>query len=71
MGLDFSHGTNFAKDVGQKFNCLVHSFGKFGHFTMVVSFGRANFKLEEDLVGIALESVIGGYCGNFKVSLLR
>jgi hypothetical protein len=38
---------------------------------MVVSFGRPNFRLEEDLVGIALEAVIGGYYGEMKVSSLN
>jgi hypothetical protein len=37
----------------------------------VVSFGRANFRLSEESVGIALEAAIGGYCGHLKVSLLR
>jgi hypothetical protein len=70
MGLDYTHGSNFAKEVNRSFNCSVHPSERSGHFTMVVSFGRAKFKLEEDLVGIALESTIGGYCGNLKVSRL-
>jgi hypothetical protein len=70
MGLDYSHGSNFAKEIGRLFKCYVHPSEQSGHFTMVVSFGRAKFKLEEDLVGIALESAIGGYCGNLKVSRL-
>jgi hypothetical protein len=37
---------------------------------MVVSFARANFRLSEDSIGIALEAVIGGYCGSLKVSQL-
>jgi hypothetical protein len=71
MGLDFSHGMNFAKDVRSKFNRQVHPSAKSGHFTMVVSFGRANFKLEEDLVSIALEAVIGALCSELKVSIIR
>jgi hypothetical protein len=71
MGLDFSHGMNFAKDVRSKFNRQVHPSAKSGHFTMVVSFGRAKFKLDEDLVSIALEAVIGGLCGDLKVSIIR
>ncbi|KAM0886498.1 hypothetical protein ACQ4PT_029612 [Festuca glaucescens] len=69
--LDFSHGINFAKDVKNKFNKEVHPSSSSGHFIMVVAFGRANFKLEEDLVGIALEAAIGGFCGQLKVSLLQ
>ncbi|KAM0868195.1 hypothetical protein ACQ4PT_041499 [Festuca glaucescens] len=71
MGLNFSHGNNFAKDVRYKFNVDVHPSSKDGHFLMVVSFGRANFRMEEDLVSIALESVIGGYCGELKVALIK
>jgi hypothetical protein len=70
MGLDYSHGSNFAKEIGRLFKCYVHPSEQSGHFSMVVSFGRAKFKLEEDLVGIALESAIGGYCGNLKMSRL-
>jgi hypothetical protein len=71
MGLDFSHGSNFAKDVLRKFACSVHPSNSSGSFIMVVSFGRANFKLEEDLVSIALEAAIGGFCGELKTSILR
>jgi hypothetical protein len=69
--LDFSHGINFAKDVKNKFHKEVHPSSSSGHFLMVVAFGRATFKLEEDLVGIALESAIGGFCGQLKVSQLQ
>jgi hypothetical protein len=71
MGLNFSHGINFAKDVRSKFNVDVHPSPEVGQFSMVVSFGRANFRMEEDLVSIALEAVIGGFCGELKVALLR
>ncbi|KAM0894957.1 hypothetical protein ACQ4PT_024153 [Festuca glaucescens] len=70
-GLSFSHGLNFAKDVKNFFNVDVHPSSKSCNFLMVVSFGHANFRMEEDLVSIALESVIGGYCGNLKVSLIK
>ncbi|KAM0861076.1 hypothetical protein ACQ4PT_046145 [Festuca glaucescens] len=49
LGLSFSHGNNFAKDVRNKFHADVHPSAKSGHFMMTVSFGRANFKMEEDL----------------------
>ena len=71
LGFSFSHGINFAKDVKSKFLADVHPSKESRHFVMVVSFGRATFKLDEDVVSIALESVIGGYCGELKVSLLR
>jgi hypothetical protein len=38
---------------------------------MVVSFGRATFRLSEDSVGLAIEAALGGYCGELKVSLLK
>jgi hypothetical protein len=71
MGLNFSHGINFAKDVRSKFNVDVHPSPQVGHFLMVDSFGRANFCMEEDLISIALESVIGGFCGELKVALIK
>jgi hypothetical protein len=70
MGLDFSPGKSFAKLIHQRFFLLVHSSIDTAHFTLVVSFGRANFRLSEESVGIALEAAIGGYCGHLKVSLL-
>ncbi|KAK1664301.1 hypothetical protein QYE76_052460 [Lolium multiflorum] len=69
--LDFSHGINFAKDVKNKFRKEVHPSSSSGRFLMVVAFGRATFKLEEDLVGIALEAAIGGICGQLKVSMIQ
>jgi hypothetical protein len=71
MGLDFSPGKSFAKLIRQRFFLSVHSSIDMAHFTLVVSFGRANFCLSEESVGIALEAAIGGYCGHLKVSLLR
>lgn len=37
---------------------------------MVVSFARHSFRLDEDNVGLALESTIGGYYSALKVSRL-
>jgi hypothetical protein len=70
MGLDFSDGISFAKFIRRKFYSAVHPSKETGSFTMVVSFGRANFRLSEDFVGIALEAAIGGYCGSLKVPQL-
>jgi hypothetical protein len=70
MGLDFSDGISFAKFIRHKFYSAVHPSKESGSFTMVVSFGRANFRLSEDSVGIALEAAIGGYCGSLMVSQL-
>jgi hypothetical protein len=70
MGLDFSAGISFAKYVYKRFFSNVHSSRDSDHFTLVVSFGRANFRLSEDSVGIALEATIGDFCGSLKVSIL-
>ncbi|KAM0838927.1 hypothetical protein ACQ4PT_060651 [Festuca glaucescens] len=71
LGLDFNPGMNFAKEVRNLFGSPVHPTKFSGHFTMIVSFGRATFRLSEDSVGLALEAAIGGYCGEMKVSLVR
>jgi hypothetical protein len=71
LGFSFSHGRNFARDVLAKFQTTVAPSDETGHFQMVLSFGRANFKMEEDLVGIALEAVVGGQCDQLKVSWLN
>ena len=70
LDLDFSPGMAFAKDIQRCFSTTVHPSDKSGHFTMVVSFVRASFRLDEDSVGLALEAAIGGYCGELKVSLI-
>jgi hypothetical protein len=70
MGLDFTYGIYFAKHVRKRFLSNVHSSRDSEHFTLVVSFGRANFRISEDSVGIALEAAIGGFCGSLKVSTL-
>jgi hypothetical protein len=71
LGLDFSHGRNFSKDVMHKFHSSVHSSNNAGHFMMVVYFARANFRMEGDLVALALEASLGGFCGELLVSSFR
>jgi hypothetical protein len=71
MGRDFSVGISFAKSICKRFFSAMHSSRDSDHFTLVVSFGRANFHLSEDSAGIALEAAIGGFCGSLKVSILR
>jgi hypothetical protein len=70
LGLDFSHGRNFARDVRSKFSSTVHPSANSGHFMLVVSFGRLSFRLDEESASLALEAALGGYCGEFKVSIL-
>jgi hypothetical protein len=62
MKLDFSYGYKVKADIKKRFGTTVRPLGKSNHFLLVVSFGRATFKLNEDVVGIALESCIGGNC---------
>ena len=71
MGLDFSRGYDFAKEVKRIFLSTVHPTMNSDQFIMVVSFARANFRLDVDTVAIALESAIGGLCGSLHVSLLH
>ena len=51
--------------------CTVHPNDGSGHFIMVVSFARHNFRLTEENVALALEAAIGGYCYSLQVSCLR
>ncbi|KAM0881896.1 hypothetical protein ACQ4PT_032653 [Festuca glaucescens] len=71
LGLDFSPGLAFARKARSEFYTTVHPARNSLHFTMVVSFGRSTFRLSEDNVSLALESVIGGLCDELKVSILR
>ena len=71
MGLDFSPGMKLASEIQRTFNRSVHPMKDTGHFTMVVSFARHSFRLDVDNVGLALESAIGGYCSQLKVSYLN
>jgi hypothetical protein len=68
--LDYSPGLKVAKYCYTKFARSVHPSASSGHFIMVVSFGRASFKLDESSVSIALEAATGGFSGDLKVSLL-
>jgi hypothetical protein len=71
MGLDFDHGKEFSKKVWRAHRRKVHPSPGFGAFTLVVSFGRASFRLDEDRVAIALESVIGGFCGDLNIKIIQ
>jgi hypothetical protein len=69
--LDFSYGHKFKADVRKRLASTVHPLGKSNHFLLVVSFGRANFKLTEDMAAIALESCIGGIAEDLMVQCLH
>ena len=70
MELDFSPGMKLSQEIHRTFNRSVHPTKDTGHFTMVVSFSRHSFRLDVENVGLALESAIGGYCSQLKVSYL-
>jgi hypothetical protein len=69
--LDFSYGHKFKTNVRKRLASTVHPLGKSNHFLLVVSFGRANFKLTEDMAAIALESCIGGIAEDLMVQCLH
>jgi hypothetical protein len=54
MGVDFTPGMNFATEVNKLFHAIVHPNARAKPFTMVVYFGRASFRLDEESVAIAL-----------------
>jgi hypothetical protein len=70
MGVDFTPGMNFAKDINKLFHSTVHANARAKPFTMVVSLGRASFWLDEESVAIALEATIGGLCGSLKFQFI-
>jgi hypothetical protein len=71
LGLDFSPGQAFAKEVRRSLHRSVHPSDGSGHFMMVVSFGRSSFRLDKESASLALEAATGGFCGSLNVSLLR
>jgi hypothetical protein len=71
LGLDFKAGENFAKEVLRKFSSTVHPLNGKNFFSLVVSFGRASFRMAEETVALALEAALGGFCGSLNVVQLR
>ena len=71
LGLDFSKGLAFADKVFQSTSFSVHPMDDLGLFTMVVSFGRHDFCLNEDSVAAALEAAIGGSAIEFLVFSIK
>ena len=68
--LDFSAGIAFTNSIWRHLGISVHPSSYTGHFIMVVSFGRATFKLDDLSVSTALEAALGGNSDKFKVSTL-
>ena len=71
LGLDFSKGFEFADKVFRSTGFPIHSTDDTGHFTMVVSFGRHDFRLSDDSLAAALEAAIGGSAIELGVSCIR
>jgi hypothetical protein len=71
LGLDFSPGLDFFRQARSEFHATVHPTRNSSHFTMVVSFGRSIFRLTEDNISVALESVIEGLCDELKGLVIR
>jgi hypothetical protein len=71
LGLDFKAGENFAKEVLRRFSSTVHPLNGKNYFSLVVSFGRATFRMAEETVALALEAALGGFCGSLFVTQLR
>jgi hypothetical protein len=55
----FGHPINFLAGPGRR------------EFVLVISFGRASFRLDIHTVSIILRSCFGGYAAGFKVKLLK
>ena len=71
LDLDFSKGMAFAEDVFRSCGKCIHPVDDTGHFIMVVSFSRHNFRLNDDSVAAALESAIGGSAIDLSVQLIK
>ena len=71
LDLDFSRGIAFAKEIRNLFGSDVHYSGEGVPFIMIVDFARATFRMEEDMASLALEAVLGGFCGMLKVQHVK
>jgi hypothetical protein len=73
VAFDFAKGVAFSKEVHSKFghqvNFLPNKSKK--EFFLVISFGRASFRLDMHTVGIVLQAHFGGIGNLFKVKFLR
>ena len=71
LGLDFSKGLEFADTGFRSTSFSVHPTEDTGHFTLVVSFSRHVFRLDDHSVAAALEAADGGSAIELGVSCLR
>jgi hypothetical protein len=67
--LNFDRGAKFESIIKTKFGHSVNFVPGFRRreFLLVVSFGRASFKLDIHMVGLALQSCFGGLASKFHV----
>jgi hypothetical protein len=70
---DFRPGRRFEREVFHCFGSLVHhpSSSPHGSFLLLVVFCRSSFRLSEELVGMALHSVLGSSPGGFHISCVK
>jgi hypothetical protein len=73
FSLSFGRGLKFSHDIMAKFGHSVNFTPGFRkrEFFLVVSFGRASFKLDVHTISIVLQDCFGGSPSQFHVSVLR
>jgi hypothetical protein len=73
FALDFNKGKKFASSCMEKFGHPVchQPFSRRNPFFLVISFGRATFRLDIHTVAICLQASFGGTASLFKVQHLR
>jgi hypothetical protein len=67
--LDFSYGHQFWAKVHDLFSSPVNPISALGHFFLVISFGRAQFRLDVLNVSVALSSCLG--CAYDEIYVIR
>jgi hypothetical protein len=71
LRLDLTDGDVLRSKVQQRFSSSVCPSSPSSGFSLVVSFGRANFNLDVNTVGLALSACLGDPYNSFRVSLIR
>jgi len=70
--ISFDPGLKFGNQIFQRFGCSVSPTPSqlSSSFKLVASFGRSAIRLNEDLVGLLLQSCLGGHSNDFHVKHL-
>jgi hypothetical protein len=71
LRLDLSPGDIFRSKVHENFCSSVCPSSPYHGFSLVISFGRANFNLNNTNVGLALSACLGDPFDSFRVACLR